>query len=185
MPDKSVVFRTMAERFEDMLTGGHPNSLGRTVEVVERVLADTDRFEELFDCYESGDEVVRLRTSSAMKRVEDRRHDLLVPYIDRFIEEIGSLDQASAQWTLAQLFACMSADLDKDQRVGALAIMKRNLENHSDWIVLNTTMETLTEWAGDDPALARWLRPRLERHRRDSRKAVAKRAAKMLLALDR
>ena len=175
----------MAETFEDMLTGGHPNSLGRTVEVVELVLAAPDRFEELFDCYQSADEVVRLRTSSAMKRVEDEHHDLLVPYIDRFIDEIGGLDQASAQWTLAQLFARLSADLDKDQRAGALAIMKRNLENHGDWIVLNTTMETLTGWAGDDPALAGWLRPHLERHAKDNRKAVAKRAAKMLLVLDR
>ena len=90
----------MAETFEQMLTGGHPNSLGRTVEVVDIVLSDTDRFGELFDCYRSQDEVVRLRTSSAMKRVEAERHDLLLPYIDRFIGEIGELDQASAQWTL-------------------------------------------------------------------------------------
>ena len=29
-----------AEAFESMLTGGHPNSLGRTLEVVERILGD-------------------------------------------------------------------------------------------------------------------------------------------------
>ncbi len=62
-----------------MLTGGHPNSLGRTKEVVEMVLADPDRFDELFGCYASEDEVVRLRTSNAVKRVEAARHDLLVP----------------------------------------------------------------------------------------------------------
>ena len=43
-----------------MLTGGHPNSLGRTIEVVETVLADEARMEELFGCYGSVDEVVRL-----------------------------------------------------------------------------------------------------------------------------
>ncbi len=180
-----MVVMAMAETFEDMLTGGHPNSLGRTVEVVERVLAEPDRFEELFDCYESADEVVRLRTSSAMKRVEDEQHDLLVPYINRFIDEIGVLDQASSQWTLAQLFARLSGDLDPAQRDAALRIMKRNLDQHEDWIVLNTTMETLTDWAGEDADLAGWLRPRLERHSKDGRKSVAKRAGKMLLALDR
>ena len=173
----------MTETFEDMLTGGHPNSLGRTVEVVELVLADPHRFEELFGCYQSADAVVRLRTSSAMKRVEAERHDLLVPYVDRFIDEIGALDQASAQWTLAQLFARLAADLDPAQRAAALKIMQRNLEHHHDWIVLNTTMETLTEWAGADAALARWLRPHLERLCSDGRKAVEKRAARMLLAL--
>ena len=63
----------MAEAFEDMLTGGHPNSLGRTVEVVEMVLANPDRFDELFNCYKSDNAVVRLRTSNAMKRIEAER----------------------------------------------------------------------------------------------------------------
>lgn len=66
----------MEERFEAMLSGGHPNSLGRTVEVVAKVLERPERFEELFRCYQSDDAVVRLRTSSAMKRVEAENHAL-------------------------------------------------------------------------------------------------------------
>ena len=177
----------MAERFEDMLTGGHPNSLGRTVEVVEQVLADPARFEELFSCYQSEDAVVRLRVSNAMKRIEAERHDLLVPYIDRLIGEVGALDQASAQWTLAQLFARLAPDMDRDmdrgQRAGALTIMKRNLANHDDWIVLNATIETLAAWAAEDIDLSAWLRPHLQRLSTDSRKSVAKRASKKLSAL--
>ena len=56
--------------FEARLSGGHPNSLGDTVKVVEEVLKQPKRFKELFDCYLSDDEVVRLRTSNAMKRRE-------------------------------------------------------------------------------------------------------------------
>jgi len=52
--------------FEKRLKGGHPNSLGNTIEVVEEVLAKNDLFNELFNCYFSNDEVVRLRTSNAM-----------------------------------------------------------------------------------------------------------------------
>lgn len=174
----------MAERFEDMLTGGHPNALGRTVEVVETVLRTPDRFDELFACYGSADEVVRLRVSNAMKRIEAERRDLLVPYIDRFIGEIDALDQASAQWTLAQVFDRLSGDLTSGQRAGALAILKRNLAEHSDWIVLNFTMETLTNWAAEDAGLAVWLRPHLERIADDPRKSVKKRAVKFLAALD-
>lgn len=173
----------MAETFEDMLTGGHPNSLGRTVEVVDIVLSEPDRFGELFGCYGSEDEVVRLRTSNAMKRVEAARHDLLVPYIDRFITEIGALDQASAQWTLAQLFDRLSPDLNDQQKTSAIVIMQRNLEGHGDWIVLNATIETLANWAKSDAVLRDWLRPHLERLSGDSRKSVASRAAKKLKAL--
>ncbi len=173
----------MAERFEDMLTGGHPNSLGRTVEAVEMVLADPARFEELFSCYRSDDAVVRLRVSNAMKRIEAERHDLLVPYIDRLIGEVGALDQASAQWTLAQLFARLAGDMNKDQRAGALTIMKRNLASHDDWIVLNTTIETLSAWAAEDGDLSEWLRPHLQHLSTDSRKSVAKRATQKRRAL--
>ncbi len=173
----------MAQEFEDMLTGGHPNSLGRTIEVVDLVIADPGRFEDLFCCYYSEDEVVRLRTSNAMKRVEAVRHDLLVPYIDRFLDEVGPLDQASAQWTLAQLFDRLSDELNDQQRDKALALMKRNLETHQDWIVLNATIETLSNWAKEDSSLAQWLRPHLERLSKDSRKSVAARASKKLKVL--
>ena len=118
-----------------------------------------------------------------MKRVEAERHDLLVPYIDCFVEEIGILDQASAQWTLAQLFQRLSDDMTDTQRDGALRIMKRNIAEHDDWIVLNATIETLSEWAQYDAQLRVWLLPQLERHAQDSRKSVATRARKKLARL--
>lgn len=166
-----------------MLTGGHPNSLGRTIEVVETVLANPERFPELFDCYGSDDEVVRLRTSNAMKRVEAARRDLLLPYVDRFIEEIGALNQPSAQWTLATLFGRLKDGLTPRQHAGALSILKRNLAEHQDWIVLNTTIETLSNWAQTDEALKSWLQPHLERLAKDTRKSVSGRATKALTAL--
>ena len=173
----------MAMSFEEMLTGGHPNSLGRTVDVVERVLKDGEQFLALFACYESDDPIVRLRTSNAMKRIEKERPELLIPYIDRFIDEIGALDQASAQWTLAQLFARQAADMSAAQKKRATALLKRNLANHDDWIVLSATIETLTAWAADDAPLKRWLKPHLLRVSEDKRKSVASKAKKNLAAL--
>jgi hypothetical protein len=170
----------VAEAFETMLTGGHPNSLGRTIEVVETVLANPDRFDELYHCYRSRDEVVRLRVSNAMRRVEAERHDLLVAYIDRFIEEIGALDQPSAQWTLAKLFEALRPDMTPAQEAAALAIMQRNLAEHHDWIVLNNTMEALFNWSSDDEELRDWLIPHLKRLAKDNRKSVAGRAKKLI-----
>lgn len=48
------------ESFESILTGGHPNSLGRTIEVVDIILEKLEKLEELFNCYFSEDEIVRL-----------------------------------------------------------------------------------------------------------------------------
>lgn len=168
--------------FETMLTGGHPNSLGRTIEVVQAVLADRSRLEQLFACYQSRDAVVRLRVSNALKRIEAERHDWLVPFVDRLIGEIGALDQPSAQWTLAQLFLKLGPDMTREQHAKATALLKRNLAQHDDWIVLNMTMETLWRWAQADAGLAAWLEPHLARLAKDPRKSVAARARKLASA---
>ena len=167
------------EAFETMLTGGHPNSLGRTIEVVDAVLADRSRLSELFACYQSTDPVVRLRTSNALKRVEAEEHDWLVPFLDHLIDRISVIDQPSAQWTLAQLFLRLTPDMDPWQRERAVAILQRNLVRYDDWIVLNATMETLFHWSVTDVDLRTWLEPHLLRLANEPRNSVAGRARKL------
>ncbi len=169
--------------FEEHLKGGHPNSLGHTVAIVEEVLASPEKFDELFHCYFSDDEVVRLRVSNAMKRIAKARKELLLPYLDRFLIEIAAIDQASTQWTLAQLFDLYANDFTPTQRQQACNIMKRNLTHHQDWIVLCQTMHTMAQWAKSDPELRAWLLPHLQRHAKDSRKSVRSKATKLLKEL--
>lgn len=168
------------KNFEERLKGGHPNSLGNTIEVVNEVLAENDLFNELFNCYFSNDEVVRLRTSNAMKRICKAKKSILIPYIDRFLTDIAQIDQASTQWTLSQLFGMLDKDMTKNQIEQAKEIMKNNLLNHNDWIVLNQTMDTLTKWAKNDVDLKDWIKPHLERLTADERKSVSGRAKKMI-----
>ena len=171
------------EEFETMLTGGHPNSLGRTVEVVAIILANQRRLPDLLHCYGSQDEVVRLRTSSALKRVCKAHPDWIMPHFRFLIDEIGNLDQASAQWSLADIFLVLKPLMNDDQRSQALSVMKRNLQEHHDWIVINRTINTLAEWSRTDEALKNWIGPELEKHMADPRKSVAGTARKAAKAL--
>ena len=171
------------KNFEKRLTGGHPNSLGNTVEVVDEVLSNYSSFDELFNCYFSDDEVVRLRVSNAMKRICTAQKSLLLPYIDRFLNEISKIDQASTQWTLASLFLSLEKDMDAAQIKKAKEIMKNNLAHHDDWIVLNETIKTLALWAKKDEDLKPWMQPHLVRLANDKRKSVSKKAAKTLAEL--
>ena len=171
------------EPFEVMLGGGHSNSLGRTVEVVDLILGDESELEELYQCYFSKDEVVRLRTSNAFKRIWREQPTWLLPYIDRFITSISQIDQDSTRWTIVQLFSELDEHLTDEQREQAKAVLKQNLTGTEDWIVLNHTMQTLGEWATQDTDLKTWLQPHLERLAGDSRKSVAKRASKFLNSL--
>lgn len=171
------------ESFEQMLTGGHHNSLGRTVEVVEKVLKDRRRLAELYDCYFSKDEVVRLRTSNAFKRIAKTEPYWLTEYIDRFISEISKIDQASTQWTLAFLFLELHRQLLPGQIAKAKEIMKNNLINHKDWIVINTTMQTLAMWARSDEDLREWILPVLKRFTLDEHVSISSRAQKLIKIL--
>uniref|UniRef100_UPI0040485895 hypothetical protein n=1 Tax=Roseivirga sp. TaxID=1964215 RepID=UPI0040485895 len=173
------------KNFEERLKGGHPNSLGNTVEVVDEVLAENELFNELFNCYFSNDEIVRLRTSNAMKRICKDNKSILIPFIDRFLTDIAQIDQASTQWTLSQLFGMLDQDMSENQIDLAKGIMKNNLINHNDWIVLNQTMDTLTKWAKKDADLKNWIKPQLERLTSDERKSVSGRAVKMIEKLEK
>ena len=162
-----------------MLAGGHPNSLGRTIEVVDIVLADSTRLSDLYNCYFSADEIVRLRTSNAIKRISLENPEWLIPYIDKLISEVSNINQPSAQWTLANLFQTLSIFMSESQRNSSKRILQKNLETHTDWIVLNNTMDTLSKWAEKDLTLKEWLLPHLERLAHDPRKSVAGRAKKI------
>jgi len=168
------------EEFESMLSGGHPNSLGRTLEVVDAVLADRSRLDDLYRCYFSDDEVVRLRVSSAMKRVATEHPDWTMGFVDGLQSDVAAIDQASTQWTLALLFDLMADLLSPQQRSRAVDIMQENLAEHSDWIVLNNSMKVLGRWADADNGLAEWLLPHARRLARDERKSVATNARKLL-----
>lgn len=168
------------EPFEDMLTGGHPNSLGRTEEVVAMVLADRARLEDLFATMASADEVVRLRVGDALEKVCREQPGWFLPHVDRLLVGLGQIEQPSVQWHVAQMLQHLRGDLLEDQAQRATVLLQRNLTRSNDWIVLNVTMDVLTQWADRDPPLARWLVPELERLGQDSRKSVARRAMKRL-----
>ena len=173
----------MSEPFLDVLAGGHHNSLGRTEEVVGIVVDDQGRLDELFACLDSPDELVRLRAGDALEKVCRERAEWFLPYADRFLTEIGRIDQPSVQWHTAQVLDHLRSDLSDAQRRRASDLLRGYLEESDDWIVLNTSVGILTGWAGDEPALARAIRPALEHLTADRRKSVAKRAAKCLAAL--
>ena len=174
----------MAESFETMLTGGHPNSLGRTEQVAQLVVDEPERIAELFRTYDSADEVVRLRVSSAFKRVFLARPQWFQKWYGRFSKRVVKLGQPSALWTLSLLCLRLEDQLTAKNKADAVEVLRAMLEECDDWIVVNNTLETLGRWAERDPQLKRWLRPRLLRHSGDRRKSVAKKAQRIAARLE-
>jgi len=106
-----------------------------------------------------------------------------VPHIGHLLDDLANIDQPSVQWHVAQMLQHLHDDLSDDQAKRALRLLQRNLTGSTDWIVLNVTMDVLTEWSACDSSLAVWLTPELERLRHDRRKSVARRASMRLAEL--
>lgn len=163
--------------FERTLTGGHPNSLKGADSVLRAVQRDPKRLQELFGCLFSDDAIVRMRAGDAIEKVFREQPELAKGY-ERDIFRMAAIDQPSVQWHFAEIVGEIS--LTSAGHKKALTVLKRNLTASKDWIVLNVTMQVLAGFAKEDPALKRWLRPRLSKLSQDERRSVAKRAGTLL-----
>jgi hypothetical protein len=166
--------------FEQTLTGGHPNSLGQTLEVVAVVGKAPERLRELIDTYSSSDEVVRLRVSSALKRLSREDPESFAKSMDYYLDTIADLDQPSAQWTRAQIALEMESLLSLSQRQRLTSELLHQLEHSTDWIVISHTLKTLGQWSPNDAKLAQALRPVATKHAQDPRKTVSAAAHRAL-----
>ena len=176
-----------APEFEIMLTGGHPNSLGRTLEVVALIEASPNRMKEAYRCYQSADAVVRLRTSSIFKRLIRAEPSRYNEWAERLIDEVAAINQASAQWTVAQIIG-ENLDLwdqhDDALKQRSLVMLFGLFDKSDDWIVTNAALKTLANIGVRRMDVEAKLRPLLERHQDDRRKSVSNTARKAVKALD-
>lgn len=168
--------------FEAQLTGGHPNSLGNTLNVVDEVLENKNKLQSLFDCYKSTNAVVRLRVSNAIKRICKEKPEWIAEHLNDLTGFISKIDQASTKWTLSTLFMWLDDYMTQEHREMAIKIMKDNLL-YDDWIVQNTTAESLAHFARSNDTLKQWLQPKLEILLKSRHKSVANRAKKILSTL--
>lgn len=160
------------------LSGGDPRSLGRTEEVVARVLVHRQLLSELFECVFSEDEIVRMRAGDALEKICAQKPAWLKPYLGRLLDEVSQIDQPSVQWHLAQMFS--ELELDEEQKRQAIAIMKNNLKKSDDWIVTNLTLESLADFVrrGDLPKSE--LLKIARKYKNSRHKSVARRAEKLI-----
>jgi hypothetical protein len=80
--------------------GGDRRSIGRSPEVVARILADPALFDPVFDAIGDDDPVIRMRAADAVEKVTVRRPDLLRSHAGRLLELAG-IDQQEVRMTEA------------------------------------------------------------------------------------
>lgn len=173
----------MSEHFAAMLReGGHANSLGRVNEVIEITLGDASRLDELYACLFDEDAWVRMRAADALEKICRQQPDWLLPYIDKFQEELSASTQPSIQWHLAQIYEQVS--LTHKQKQFAQKWLAGLLSTKDvDWIVAANVMDTLVKFVKDGSFAADDLITLLKIQQQHKSNAVIKRATKYLAEL--
>ncbi len=170
----------MNDRFVEMLqVGGHANSLGKVNEVIVIVLNDRLLLGKLCECLSEDDAWVRMRAADAIEKVCREHPDWLLPYIDKFQEDLATSTQPSIQWHLAQIYK--QVELTNRQKVYAISWLKEILSSEQvDWIVAVNAMDTLTHFVNDGSLPKSGLIPLLEAQKHHKSKSVVRRANKIL-----
>lgn len=174
----------MTEKFADMLIeGGHKNSLGRVNEIIEIVLSDKSRLDELYSCLFEEDAWVRMRAADALEKVCREHPDWLLAYIDRFQKDLATSTQPSIQWHMAQIYS--EVDLTPKQKQAALDWLKQLLSTKDvDWIASANAMDTLAQFTRDGSTPVAELVSLLKIQQKHKSNAVIKRANKLLAEFD-
>jgi len=173
----------MSENFIDMLSvGGKSNSLGRAAEVIELVLRDTSRLDELYNCLFSDDAWVRMRAADALEKICRQHPDWLQPYIDKFPDELATSPRASIQWHLAQIYS--QVELTDSQRDFAVRWLEHLLATKDvDWIVAANAMDALAKFTKERHFPKAKMITLLKVQQEHKSNAVIKRATKLLAEL--
>lgn len=174
----------MKEKFVDMLAvGGKANSLGRVNDVIEIVLHDKKRIQELYECMFDDDAWVRMRAADALEKVCRVHPEWLLPYIDKFSQDLADSTQPSIQWHLAQIYE--QVELTDAQKQTAITWLKKILSSKdADWIVAANAMDTLGKFTQDGSFSKSEMALLLKIQQNHKSNAVVKRAAKWLATLD-
>ena len=173
----------MQETFAEILAvGGKTNSLGRASEVVDTVLQDNSKLEELYQCLFDDDAWVRMRAADSLEKICRIQPEWIEPYIDRLLADFSTHSQASIQWHLAQIYRQVSLTPVQKQRVIAwLTQLLSTIE--VDWIVAANAMDTLGQFMQDGSVSRSDFKKLLEIQRQHKSKSVVKRAHKHLDSL--
>ncbi len=169
-------------KFDELLRGGDARRLNGVTRVVDDVLHDPSRFEELVRALAHGDATVRMRAGDATEKITRTNPEYLQPYKALLLEAAATAAQPSLRWHLAQMIPRLG--LDGVERRNAVALLKRYLDDPSA-IVKTCAMQALADIAQADPALRRSILPALRKATETGTAAMRARGARLLDALQR
>lgn len=95
----------------EMLKGSDRRSIGKSNEVVAKVLKEPQLFDTLYSGMFTDDPVIRMRSADAAEKVTAVHPEYLAPYKNSLLKSLAKVEQAEMRWHVALMLARLPLSL--------------------------------------------------------------------------
>lgn len=137
------------------LKGGDLRSIGKSDEVVQKILENPLLFREVFQGMLSCDPIIRMRSADAVEKVSAKYPEYLQPFKYELINKISKVKQKEVQWHTAQMFSYIKINITERDKIIKILLSYINTTDSN--IVKVFSIQTLADFAEKD----KQLKPRI------------------------
>ena len=169
--------------FATELAIGKPNSLGNTLKIVKIVESDPKKFPQLLKLLLDKDSLVAMRAMNGTKRLMRADKDFFDPQKESLIKVYSKTKHNVVKLGLITLYFDFIKEFSSSELKQIKTLTLKWLGESDDWMILAQGLKLLEKLAKIDPSIQPEVIAVAKRLQKDSRKAVATKAKKLLSGL--
>ncbi len=169
--------------FASELAMGKPNSLGNTLKIVKIVESDPKKYPQLLKLLLHEDSLVAMRAMNATKRLMRADKDFFDPQRESLIKVYSKSKHNVVKLGLITLYFDFIKEFSSSELKQIKTLTLKWMDESEDWMILAQGLKLLEKLAKIDPTIQHEVIAVAKRLQKDSRKAVAAKAKKVLSGL--
>ena len=166
--------------FASELAVGKPNSLGNTLNVVKAVESNSRLFPQLLNLLLHEDSIVAMRAMNATKRLMRADKNFFDPQKEALVKVYSKSKHNVVRLGLITLYFDFINEFSPAELKSIKTLTMKWLKESEDWMILAQGLKLLEKLAKIDPKIQPEVIAVAKRLQKDSRKAVATKAKKVL-----
>ena len=169
--------------FATELAMGKPNSLGNTLKIVKIVESDPRKFPQLLKLLLHKDSIVAMRAMNGTKRLMRADKDFFDPQKGSLIKVYSKTKHNVVKLGLITLYFDFIKEFSSSELKQIKTLTLKWVGESDDWMILAQGLKLLEKLAKIDPTIQPEVKAVARRLQKDTRKAVATKAKKILSGL--
>ena len=169
--------------FESELAVGKPNSLGNTLKVVKIIESDPKKYPQLLNLLLHEDSLVAMRAMNGTKRLMRANKDFFDPQKESLIRVYSKTKHNVVKLGLITLYFDFIKEFSSAELKRIKTLTLKWVGESEDWMILAQGLKLLEKLAKIDPKIQPEVIAVAKKLQKDSRKAVATKAKKVLSGL--